>query len=103
MFHNVCSGMFQEDEVQGQSYVFVPPASMQAGIEAGNFLEASEWNGLHGSGMFGVSYDGIRDVAATGRHHTWCNRTQQCLAYRIGIMLLLAASSKIEQMAQITV
>ncbi|KAA6419035.1 MAG: guanylate kinase, partial [Trebouxia sp. A1-2] len=55
-----------EDEVQGQSYVFVPPASMQAGIEAGNFLETSEVNGLHGSGTFGVSYDGIRDVAATG-------------------------------------
>ncbi len=63
--------MFQEDEVQGQSYVFVPPASMQAGIEAGNFLEASELNSLHGSGMFGVSYDGIRDVAATGRHHPY--------------------------------
>jgi len=71
MFNSLCSGMFQEDEVQGQSYVFVPPASMQAGIEAGNFLEASELNSLHGSGMFGVSYDGIRDVAATGRRHTY--------------------------------
>ncbi|KAL0028975.1 hypothetical protein WJX77_009213 [Trebouxia sp. C0004] len=55
-----------EDEVQGRSYVFVPSASMQAGIAAGNFLETSESNGLHGSGMFGVSYDGVRDVAATG-------------------------------------
>jgi guanylate kinase len=80
MFHNVTSLMFQEDEVQGQSYVFIPPASMQAGIEAGNFLEASELNSPHGSGTYGVSYDGIRDVAATGRHHTWCTRMQQCLA-----------------------
>lgn len=53
---------------------------MQAGIEAGNFLETSEVNGLHGSGTFGVSYDGIRDVAATGRHQTWCTRMQQRLA-----------------------
>ena len=83
--------MFQEDEVQGRSYVFVPPASMQAGIVSGNFLEASESNGLHGSGMFGVSYDGIRDVAATGRHHAQSNRPQQCLACNIDFMQLLAA------------
>ena len=89
--------------MQDQSYVFVPPASMQAGIEAGDFLEASEWNGLHGSGMFGVSYDGIRDVAATGTHHTQSNRLQQCLTCNIDFMQLLAALFKVKHIKHIVI
>lgn len=56
----------QEEEVQGQSYVFSLPASMQADITASKFLEATQVASLHGSGLFGISYDGLKDVAATG-------------------------------------
>ena len=52
--------------MQGQSYVFSLPASMQADITASRFLEATQVASLHGSGLFGISYDGLKDVAATG-------------------------------------
>ena len=46
--------------------MFAVLASMQADTEAGNFLEASTVAGSHGQGMFGISFDAVRNVAATG-------------------------------------
>ena len=46
---------------------------MQAAIADGKFLETAEVNGPHGSGIFGVSFAGVSESAATG--DTWaCDR-----------------------------
>ena len=45
---------------------------MQAGIDAGLFLESNSVAGLHGSGLFGVSYAAIAEAAATGMLHMPC-------------------------------
>ena len=58
--------MLQEDEVQGETYNFLPPDNMQADKEAGMFLEANTVEGCHGSGMFGIAFSAISSVAATG-------------------------------------
>ncbi|KAL3144063.1 adenylate kinase [Trebouxia sp. C0010 RCD-2024] len=56
-----------EHEVQGGTYNFVLPDSMQADKQAGKFLEASMVEGPHWSGMFGIAFSAISSVAATGR------------------------------------
>lgn len=52
--------------MQGNTYHFVLPDAMQADKEAGKFLEANTVDGPHGSGMFGVAFSAISNVAATG-------------------------------------
>lgn len=64
--------MLQEDEVQGDTYHFVLPDSMQADKEAGKFLEANTVDGPHGSGMFGIAFSAISNVAATGDARLSC-------------------------------
>ena len=62
----------QEDEQHGIAYTFSPANQMQAGIDAGLFLESNSVAGLHGSGRFGVSYAAIAEAAATGMLHMPC-------------------------------
>lgn len=62
----VVPALLQESEVQGEDYTFALPASMQAEIDSGSFLEAATANGPHVQGMFGISFSAIRSVAATG-------------------------------------
>lgn len=52
--------------MQGGTYNFVLPDSMQADKQAGKFLEASMVEGPHWSGMFGIAFSAISSVAATG-------------------------------------
>lgn len=56
----------QEDEEQSVYYTFSPSSQMQAGIDAGLFLESNSVKGPHGTGLFGISFAAIAEAAATG-------------------------------------
>ena len=52
--------------MQGDTYNFLLPHSMQADKQAGKFLEADVVEGPHGSGKFGIAFSAVSSVAATG-------------------------------------
>ena len=52
--------------MQGDTYNFLLPDSMQADKEAGKFLEANTVDGFHGSAMFGIAFSAVSSMAATG-------------------------------------
>ena len=56
----------QEHELQGRTYTFTDPASMQAEIDAGNFLEACQVQHGAEAHLYGSSLVTVRGVASTG-------------------------------------
>ena len=52
--------------MQGATYTFTDPASMQAEIDAGSFLEACELQRGTEAHLYGSSLVTVRGVASTG-------------------------------------
>lgn len=60
------AALLQEHELQGRTYTFTDPASMQAEIDAGNFLEACQVQHGAEAHLYGSSLVTVRGVASTG-------------------------------------
>eukprot|EP00043_Microstomoeca_roanoka_P005535 m.56385 g.56385 ORF g.56385 m.56385 type:complete len:898 (-) comp13011_c0_seq1:187-2880(-) len=53
----------RDGEVHGEDYFFTTQDAMAAGIEAGDFIEAGQYN----NHLYGTSFDSLRDVIKEGR------------------------------------